>query len=93
MEQNKELDLLSKIGRVEAPSSLRAKVDVRIAKEEKQTIPVRTVWSVAASVAVLFVLNVWALTISNRINSTDYSAGTSLATEMHISTSNQLYHD
>lgn len=93
MDENKEIDLLLKIGRVDAPSSLRAKVEARIANEKKQTIPMRTVWSIAASVAVLLVLNVWALTNSNRTNRMDYSVGTSLATEMNIRTSNQLYYD
>ncbi len=93
MEENKEIDLLLKIERVEAPLYLRARVEARIANEEQQRIPMRTVWSIAASVTVLLVLNVWAVSNSNRSNRTDYSAETSLATEMNISVSNQLYHD
>ena len=93
MEENNEIDLLLKIGRVSPPTSLRAKVESRISNKEKQVVPMQTVLGIAASVAVLLVLNVWVLTHSSSTAKTGSSIGTSIANDMNISVSNQLYHD
>ncbi|MFT4680214.1 MAG: hypothetical protein ACI9FU_001232 [Granulosicoccus sp.] len=93
MKQNENINLLLKIERVKPPKSLRAMVEARIANEEQQAVPMQMVWRIAASVAILLVLNIWIVTNSNKTERIILNSATSIATEMNISVSNQLYYD
>ncbi len=93
MENSKEIALLSRVGRVRPPSYLKSHVMERIAIEREQKVPTRSVLAMAATVAVLMLLNVWVLIGSVSGSKSGNSIGESLAIEMKINVTNQLYHD
>jgi hypothetical protein len=93
MEVPNEIELLSKVGRVETPPFLKTRIDARIQQLAEDSISSGWVWSFAATVALLIVVNSM-IFLGGTSDSTSSENGAYTITQgMGMNVSNQLYND
>jgi len=91
MQEMKELEVLEKVNRVEAPPFLFTRIEARIQAQLNEQLPIRWVWVSISTVLLLFVVNTLILRDSTQLSETSNSSAQHISEEMGMQTSNQLY--
>ncbi|MGK0384643.1 MAG: hypothetical protein ACJAVL_001387 [Bacteroidia bacterium] len=93
MKDLNELELLKQVKRVDAPSFLRTRIEARIQQAAEDSLSNGWVWSFAATVALLIVVNSMVFfNVTEDVSTTDSGAYT-ITQGMGMNISNQLYND
>ncbi|MBP9151959.1 MAG: hypothetical protein KBF73_06720 [Flavobacteriales bacterium] len=93
MELEKQIELLSEVRRVDAAPFLKTRIDARILQMAEDSISSGWVWSFAATVALLIVVNSM-IFLGGTDDSTSSESGAYTITQaMGMNVSNQLYND
>ena len=87
----KELEVLEKVNRVEAPPFLFTRIEARIQAQLNEQLPIRWVWVSISTVLLLVVVNTLILRDSTQLSETSNSSVQHISEEMGMQTSNQLY--
>lgn len=91
MQEMKELEVLEKVNRVEAPPFLFTRIEARIQAQLNEQLPIRWVWVSISTVLLLVVVNTLILRDSTQLSETSNSSVQHISEEMGMQTSNQLY--
>ena len=87
----KELEVLEKVNRVEAPPFLFTRIEARIQAQLNEQLPIRWVWVSISTVLLLVVVNTLILRDSTQLSETSNGSIQHISEEMGMQTSNQLY--
>ena len=87
----KELEVLEKVNRVEAPPFLFTRIEARIQAQLNEQLPIRWVWVSISTVLLLVVVNTLILRDSTQHSNASNSGIHHISEEMGMQTSNQLY--
>ena len=87
----KELEVLQKVNRVEAPPFLFTRIEASIQAQVNEQLPMRWVWVSISTVLLLVVVNTLILRDSAQLSETSNSSVQHISEEMGMQTSNQLY--
>lgn len=90
MNELKNIELLEIVMRVDVPSSLKSRIDARIAEQVRESLPSQWLWLAAASVAILIAINTIAIRTEYRSVSS-FEPTELITTGLGIQSSNQLY--
>ncbi len=93
MEVPNEIELLTKVDRVDAPSFLKTRIDARIRQVAEDSLSNGWVLSFAATVALLIVVNSMVFLRGAEDSATHVSSAYSITQGMGMNVSNQLYND
>ena len=93
MEELNELELLQQVKRVDTPPFLRTRIDARILQASEDSLSNGWVWSFAATVALLIVVNSMVFLSGTEDSSTSDTGAYTITQGMGINVSNQLYND
>jgi len=93
MEELNKIELLKQVKRVDAPPFLRTRIDARIQQAAEDSLSNGWVWSFAATVALLIVVNSMVFLSGTEDVSTADSGAYTVTQGMGINVSNQLYND
>lgn len=91
MQEMKELEVLKKVNRVEAPPFLFTRIEASIQAQVNEQLPLRWVWVSISTVLLLVVVNTLILRDSAQLSETSNSSVQHISEEMGMQTSNQLY--
>lgn len=91
MQEMKELEVLEKVNRVEAPPFLFTRIEARIQAQLNEQLPIRWVWVSISTVLLLVVVNTLILRDSTQLSETSNGSIQHISEEMGMQTSNQLY--
>jgi hypothetical protein len=91
MQEMKELEVLKKVNRVEAPPFLFTRIEASIQAQVNEQLPMRWVWVSISTVLLLVVVNTLILRDSAQLSETSNSSVQHISEEMGMQTSNQLY--
>ncbi|MCF8464226.1 MAG: hypothetical protein K9G41_05270 [Flavobacteriales bacterium] len=93
MELEKQIELLTTVDRVDVPPLLKTRIDARIRQVAEDSLSNGWVWSFAATVALLIVVNSMVfLRVTGESTSSESEVYT-ITQGMGINVSNQLYND
>ena len=87
----KELEVLEKVNRVEAPPFLFTRIEARIQAQLNEQLPIRWLWVSISTVLLLVVVNTLILRDSTQLSETSNGSIQHVSEEMGMQTSNQLY--
>lgn len=90
MKKKNHIELLKKVGQVEAPPFLLTRIEAKIRAAEAERLPVSWQWAVALTFMLLIFFNLSALK-TERSASPDPTS--QLAESLRLHPSNQLYHE
>lgn len=91
MQEMKELEVLEKVNRVEAPPFLFTRIEARIQAQLNEQLPIRWVWVSLSTMLLLVVVNTLILVGNTQHSNASNSGIHHISEEMGMQTSNQLY--